>query len=143
MTVVGCIPGVVQGERLAAVGVWEEHPQHGPQFKAEEAECLLPEEEEEIEHYLASGAIKGIGPATAEKIVARFGGETFSVIAEEPERLTCIKGITAKRAQEIAESFRQRMGVKRLMEFLSRYELPVAVGLQLYKRFENTERSWI
>ena len=135
MTVVGCIPGVVQGERLAAVGVWEEHPQHGPQFKAEEAECLLPEEEEEIEHYLASGAIKGIGPSTAEKIVARFGTESFAVIAEEPERLTCIKGITAKRAQEIAESFRQRMGVKRLMEFLSRYELPVAVGLQLYKRF--------
>ncbi len=135
MTVVGCIPGVVQGERLAAVGIWEEHPQHGPQFKAEEAECLLPEEEEEIEHYLASGAIKGIGPATAEKIVARFGGETFSVIAEEPERLTCIKGITAKRAQEIAESFRQRMGVKRLMEFLGRYELPVTVGVQLYKRF--------
>ena len=135
MTVVGCIPGVVQGERLAAVGVWEEHPQHGPQFKAEEAECLLPEEEEEIEHYLASGAIKGIGPATAEKIVARFGAETFAVIAEEPERLTCIKGITSKRAQEIAASFRERMGVKRLMEFLSRYELPVAVGLQLYKRF--------
>lgn len=135
MTVVGCIPGVVQGERLAAVGVWEEHPQHGPQFKAEEAECLLPEEEEEIEHYLASGAIKGIGPATAEKIVARFGAETFVVIAEEPERLTCIKGITSKRAQEIAVSFRERMGVKRLMEFLSRYELPVAVGLQLYKRF--------
>ena len=135
MTVVGCIPGVVQGERLAAVGVWEEHPQHGPQFKAEEAECLLPEEEEEIEHYLASGAIKGIGPSTAEKIVARFGTESFAVIAEEPERLTCIKGITAKRAQEIAESFRQRMGVKRLMEFLSRYELPVTVGVQLYKRF--------
>lgn len=135
MTVVGCIPGVVQGERLAAVGVWEEHPQHGPQFKVEEAECLLPEEEEEIEHYLASGAIKGIGPATAEKIVARFGGESFAVIAEEPERLTCIKGITSKRAQEIAESFRQRMGVKRLMEFLGRYELPVTVGMQLYKRF--------
>ena len=134
-TVVGCIPGVVQGERLAAVGVWEEHPQHGPQFKAEEAECLLPEEEEEIEHYLASGAIKGIGPATAEKIVARFGVESFAVIAEEPERLTCIKGITAKRAREIAESFRSRMGVKRLMEFLGRYELPVTVGVQLYKRF--------
>ena len=135
LTVVGCIPGVVQGERLAAVGIWEEHPQHGPQFKAEEAECLLPEEEEEIEHYLASGAIKGIGPATAEKIVARFGAETFAVIAEEPERLTCIKGVTSKRAQEIGASFRERMGVKRLMEFLSRYELPVAVGLQLYKRF--------
>lgn len=135
LTVVGCIPQVVPGERLEASGVWEEHPQHGEQFRAEETECLLPEEAEEIEHYLASGAIKGVGAATAEKLVRRFGTETLAVIAEEPERLTCIKGITAKRAQEIAESFRERMGVRRLMEFLSRYELSAAVGLQLYRRF--------
>ncbi len=135
LTVVGNMAQAAPGERLTAEGVWEEHPQHGPQFRAEEVECLLPEEEEEIEHYLASGAVKGIGPATADKIVRRFGAETFAVIAEEPERLTCIKGITAKRAQEISESFRERMGVRRLMEFLSRYELSAAVGMQLYRRF--------
>lgn len=134
-TVVGCIPGATPGERLAAVGVWEEHPQHGSQFHAQETECLLPEEEDEILQYLASGAVRGIGAATAERIVARFGRESFAVIAEEPERLSVIKGITAKRAQEISRSFRERMGVKRLMEFLSRWELNAAVGMQLYRRF--------
>ncbi|MGM9619549.1 MAG: ATP-dependent RecD-like DNA helicase [Oscillospiraceae bacterium] len=134
-TLVGCVPGAAPGERLSACGVWEEHPQHGTQFHAEETECLLPEEEEEIERYLASGAVKGVGPATAEKIVSRFGAETFTVLAEEPERLTCIKGVTAKRAQEIAESFRERMGVRRLIEFLGRYELPVTLSMQLYRRF--------
>ncbi|MGM9661639.1 MAG: ATP-dependent RecD-like DNA helicase [Oscillospiraceae bacterium] len=135
LTLVGCVPGAAPGERLSAYGVWEEHPQHGTQFHAEETECLLPEEEEEIERYLASGAVKGVGPATAEKIVRRFGAETFTVLAEEPERLTCIKGVTAKRAQEIAESFRERMGVRQLMEFLGRYELPVTLSMQLYRRF--------
>ena len=135
LTVVGCIPCAAPGERLSAVGVWGNHPQHGPQFTAEEVERLLPEEEDEIESFLASGTIRGIGPATAEKLVRRFGRETLTVLAEEPEKLAQIQGITAKKAKEIAENFRARMGVRQLMEFLSRYSLPLSLSMRLYARY--------
>lgn len=135
ITVVGIIPCAAPGERLSASGVWENHPQHGEQFRAEETERLLPEEEDEIEQFLASGAVKGIGPATAEKIVQRFGRDSLYILSEEPEKLRCIKGVTAKKAQEMAESFRAQMGVRRLMEFLARHELPLTLSMQLYRRY--------
>ena len=119
ITVVGCIPCVAPGEHLAVSGVWETHPQHGEQLKALELERTLPEDEDEILSYLASGICKGVGPATAQRIVDRFGVDTLDILEREPERLSLIKGITAKKAQEIAESFRQHIGLRRLMAFLS------------------------
>ena len=78
----------------------------------------LPEDEEEIVSYLSSGVCKGVGPATARRIVDRFGTDTLDILEREPERLTALKGVTAKKAQEIAESFRRHMGLRRLMAFL-------------------------
>lgn len=80
ITVVGCIPCVAPGEHLAVSGVPETHPQHGEQLRAVELERSLPEDEEEIFSYLSSGICKGVGPATARRIVERFGAETLDVL---------------------------------------------------------------
>ena len=135
VTVVGCIPCVAPGEHLAVSGVWEQHPQHGEQLRAVELERTLPEDEEEIFSYLSSGICKGVGPATARRIVDRFGAETLTVLEREPERLSLIKGITAKKAQEIAASFRQHMGLRRLMAFLAQYQLPPVLAMQLRQQY--------
>ena len=86
VTVVGCIPCVAPGEHLSAVGTMETHPQHGEQLRAVELERSLPEDEEEIASYLGSGVVKGVGPATARRIVDRFGTETLDSLEREPER---------------------------------------------------------
>jgi exodeoxyribonuclease V alpha subunit len=138
ITVVGCIPCVAPGEHLAVSGEWETHPQHGEQLKALELERTLPEDEDEILSYLASGICKGVGPATAQRIVDRFGVETLDILEREPERLSLIKGITAKKAQEIAESFRQHMGLRRLMAFLAQYQLPPVLAMQLRQQYGDT-----
>ena len=135
VTVVGCIPCVAPGEKLTADGLWVSHPSYGQQFAAETVERLMPETEEELISYLSSGIIKGVGPATAERLVERFGGETLAVIEEEPERLSTVKGITSKRAMEISAAFRELTGLRRVMEFLARYELPVELAMRLYRTY--------
>ena len=131
VTVVGCIPCAAPGEHLAVSGVWEQHPQHGEQLRAVELERSLPEDEEEIFDYLSSGVCKGVGPATARRIVDRFGSETLDILEQDPGRLSLIKGITKKKAQEIAASFRQAMGLRRLMAFLAQYQLPPVLAMRL------------
>ena len=135
VTVVGCIPCAAPGEHLTVTGVRETHPQHGEQLRAVELERSLPEDEEEIVCYLASGVCKGVGPATAERIVDRFGTRALDILELEPERLTELKGITARKAQEIAESFRRHMGLRRLMAFLARYQLPPVLAMQLRRQY--------
>jgi len=135
ITVVGCIPCVAPGEHLTVSGVWETHPQHGEQLRAVELERMLPEEEEEIFSYLSSGICKGVGPATARRIVDRFGAATLEILEREPERLNLIKGVTARKAQEIAESFRRHMGLRRLMAFLAQYQLPPILAMQLRQQY--------
>ena len=131
VTVVGCIPCAAPGEHLTVSGVWETHPQHGEQLRAVELERSLPEDEEEIFDYLSSGVCKGVGPATARRIVDRFGSETLDILERDPGRLSLIKGITEKKAQEIAASFRQAMGLRRLMAFLAQYQLPPVLAMRL------------
>ena len=135
VTVVGCIPCVAPGEHLTVTGTWETHPQHGEQLRAEELERSLPEEEDEILAYLSSGICKGVGPATARSIVERFGLDTLDSLETEPERLQMIRGITAKKAMEIGAMFRQHMGLRRLMEFLSRYQLPPVLAIRLRQQY--------
>ena len=135
ITVVGCIPCVAPGEHLAVSGVPETHPQHGEQLRAVELERSLPEDEEEIFSYLSSGICKGVGPATARRIVERFGAETLDVLEREPERLTTLKGVTARKAQEIAESFRRHMGLRRLMAFLAQFQLPPVLAMELRRQY--------
>lgn len=135
ITLVGCVPCAAPGEELVATGSFVSHAQYGEQFQAAEVERHMPTDETEILNYLASGAIRGIGPATAEKLVARFGADTLNILESEPEQLTAIKGITAKRAREMGEVFREQMGLRRVMEFLTHYDLPVTLSVPLYRRF--------
>ena len=143
VTVVGCIPCAAPGEHLTVSGVMEQHPQHGEQLRAVELERALPEDEEEIFSYLASGIIKGVGPATARRIVDRFGPETLDILETEPRRLSLLKGVTEKKAQEMGESFRRHMGLRRLMEFLARYQLPPVLAMELRERYGDAALEMI
>ncbi len=143
VTVVGCIPCAAPGEHLTVSGVMEQHPQHGEQLRTVELERALPEDEEEIFSYLASGVIKGVGPATARRIVDRFGPETLDVLETEPRRLSLIKGVTERRAQEMGESFRRHMGLRRLMEFLARHQLPPVLAMELRERYGDAALEMI
>ena len=135
ITVVGCIPCAAAGEGMTVTGVWVNHPVHGPQLSAESVERRLPQEEEDIVSYLSSGILKGIGPATAQRLVERFGTDTLRVLEEEPERLRTIKGITAKKAVELSEAFRALTGLRQVMEFLARYDLPVYLAMAVQRTY--------
>ena len=135
ITVVGCIPCVGPGEAMTVTGVWVNHPSYGTQLTAELVERRMPEGEDEIVSYLASGIIKGVGAATAARLVEKFGMDTLAVIEDEPERLSTIKGITAKKAMEISAAFRELTGLRRVMEFMARYDLPVTLAMQLYRAY--------
>ena len=143
VTVVGCIPCAAPGEHLTVSGVMEQHPQHGEQLRAVELERALPEDEEEIFSYLSSGIIKGVGPATARRIVDRFGPATLDILETEPRRLSLIKGVTEKKAQEMGESFRRHMGLRRLMEFLARHQLPPVLAMELRERYGDAALEMI
>ncbi len=134
-TVVGCIPCAAPGKRLLLTGSWTSHPQHGEQFSAQDVERRLPDEEDDILSYLSSGVVRGVGPATAQRMVERFGRDTLDILEQEPERLSELKGVTRKKAMEISASFRSQMELRRLMAFLARYELPVGLAMPLTRRF--------
>ena len=135
ITVVGCIPCAAAGEGMTVTGVRVNHPVHGPQLSAESVERRLPQEEEDIVCYLSSGILKGVGPATAQRLVERFGTDTLRVLEEEPERLRTIKGITAKKAMELSEAFRALTGLRQVMEFLARYDLPVYLAMAVQRTY--------
>jgi len=137
VTVVGVIPMTVVGERLMITGRWNSHASYGRQFEAEFLERLMPESEMEILAYLSSRAIKGVGARTAERMVKLFGRNTLEVIEQHPERLTEISGISERKAREISESFRQQIGIRRLMEFLSAHNLPAELSMRLYRLYGN------
>ena len=134
-TVVGTLPAAYPGEELRAFGEWSTHPSHGRQFKAEYAERSLPHSAEAIYEYLAGHAVQGVGPATAALIVERFGERTLDVIEREPEKLTLIRGISARKAEQISASFRRQAGLRRLMEFLCSHELRPLLAVRLYKYY--------
>ena len=141
VTVVGCIPGVAPGESLWAQGSWKRHPTYGEQFKAEVARRGMPQGEKAIFDYLASGAVKGIGMATAKRMVEEFGEAALDVLENAPEKLTAIKGITKARAQTMGETFRLQMGMRRLLDFLSAHGLPPQLGMPLYRQYGDRARE--
>ena len=140
-TVVGCIPGVSEGEGLTATGKWESHPSYGAQFRAEYAERRMPSGVDAIYEYLASGVIKGVGARTAQLLVAEFGASTLRVIEDEPERLTDVRGITEKKAAEIHERFLRVVGLRRLMDFFAEYSVPPFAAARLYRVFGEDARA--
>ena len=135
ITVVGTIPVPVAGERLIVTGKWGTHANYGRQFEAEFLERMLPDSSKEILAYLSSRAVRGIGPKTAEKIVAAFGEDSLKILERAPERLTEISGISMKKALEMGASFRQQVGVRHLIEFLAAYHIPAETAVQLYRAY--------
>ncbi len=135
VTVVGTIPLPVVGERLMVTGKWNSHASYGRQFEAEFLERLMPETAAQIQAYLAGRVIKGIGPVSAARIVAKFGDKTLQIMEREPLRLAEVPGISEARAKAIGEEFRVRVGMRQLMEFFTQHQLPAELALRAYKLF--------
>jgi len=117
-TVVGYLPFINSGDTLKVNGVFIEHQEYGRQFKIETFEKIMPQTLDALERYLANGTIKGIGPATAKKIVGTFGEETINIFKFEPKMLSNIKGITEEKAISIAEEFIANWEIWQLVGFL-------------------------
>ncbi len=133
VTAVGIIPMACEGERVILRGSYTYHKEFGRQFAFDTFEKKLPEEEEDILHYLSSRTIKGVGPVTALKIVNRFGSESFDVIENHPDWLADIPGITAKKARAISESFREQTGMRGVVMFCRDY-MAVGEAARVYKK---------
>ncbi len=132
ITAVGIMPFLSEGEGVSALGKWETNPSYGRQFRVEYYEKQLPATEASIFKYLSSGVVKGIGKVLAKRIVEKFGTDTFEVIEHNPEWLTDINGITAKKAKKIAESFAENFGVRSVMMFCRDFFGP-ATAVKVYK----------
>ena len=140
-TAVGTLPFISPGEKVRLTGEWVNHPEYGAQLQVQECETVLPETRSDIEKYLSSGIVKGIGPSTAKLIMEYFGKNALDVIEREPQRLVEIPGIGKKRAKMIGESFARQQGMRHMMIFLQRYRLSVPMCMRIYKHFgEATER---
>lgn len=135
ITCVGIFSAVAEGENIEAAGDYTEHPTYGKQFKVESFEEKAPEDEEAIERYLGSGAIKGIGLALAARIVRRFKEDTFRIIEEEPERLAEIKGISERKAMEIADQVNEKRDLRQAMIFLQQYGITMNLAVKVYRAY--------
>ncbi len=133
-TVVGYLPFIQKGDSLKVIGKFVTHPDYGDQFKVETFEKIMPQTLDALEKYLANGLIKGIGPATAKKIVKKFGEATVEVLKVNPEELTQIKGITDKKAKEISESFIENWDLWQIVGFLEKFGLGTASAMSIYKK---------
>ena len=131
-TVVGYLPFIRKGDSLKIVGKFVEHKDYGEQFKIETFEKLMPKTLGALETYLANGDIKGVGPATASKIVNKFGEETIYVLKFEPEKLAQIRGITKDKAIEISESFIENWEVWQIVGFLERFGIGAESAKKVY-----------
>lgn len=137
---VGIMPFAASGEHVRLTGEWVEHPDYGRQLKVSQYESIMPATRSGMEKYLASGLIKGIGPATARLLIQHFGLHVMEVLESEPERLVEVEGIGPKRAAMIGESFQEQMEMRNTMMFLQKYDISPALCLKIYRRFgERTQ----
>ncbi|MGI6175070.1 MAG: ATP-dependent RecD-like DNA helicase [Christensenellales bacterium] len=134
-TAVGVMPLLAQGEHVCLSGEWTHHSTYGRQFKVQSYEVVAPDNEADIKRYLSSGIIKGIGPATAELIVEKFGVHTLEVMQFAPERLREIHGIGKTRCAQISEGFAQQQGMRKVMMGLQSFGVTLNQALKLYKAF--------
>lgn len=135
ITCVGIFAAITEGENIEATGDYTDHPTYGTQFKVVSFEEKAPEDEEAIERYLGSGAIKGIGLAMAARIVRRFKEDTFRIIEEEPERLAEIKGISERKAMEIASQVNEKRDLRQAMIFLQQFGITMNLAVKIYNRY--------
>ena len=122
ITVVGYLPFIKKGDTLKIIGKFVEHKEYGEQFKIETFEKLMPQTLGALENYLANGNVKGIGPATAKKIIQTFGEETISILKYTPKKLAQIRGITEEKAIAISESFIENWEIWQIVGFLEKFK---------------------
>ncbi len=134
-TAVGNMPGLAPGESVRLTGKWTSHAEYGEQFKVDFFERILPTGKKQILMYLSSGIIKGIGPATAQKIVSRFGEDALVVIRDMPNELAKIKGISRKKAEEMQASILEKQTVQSVVMFLQPYGVTANFAVKVYKKF--------
>lgn len=133
VTVVGVMADICAGEQLRVTGAWVNHANYGPQFRADACERTLPTSAAAIYRYLASGAVKGVGMATARRLVDAFGEQTLQVMENEPMRMTEIRGITENKALRISTEFKKMFGVREVMLFLGEYGVTPAEAMRVWK----------
>ena len=134
-TAVGSLPEVGEGELLELEGAWTSHHIYGEQFRLTSFEIRRPEDTAAIERYLGSGMIKGVRESLAHRIVSTFGKDTFRILDEEPERLSEIKGISKKKAREIAGQLYEKRDLRDGLLFLARYRIPNTLALKIWKQY--------
>ena len=138
LTCVGSFPTITQGATIEATGVYTHHPVYGKQFQISSFVEKMPEDTYAIERYLGSGAIKGIGAALAARIVRRFDQDTLRIVEEEPERLAEVKGISEKKAREIAAQVTEKADMRKAMIFLQKYGISLNLGAKIYQKYKES-----
>jgi exodeoxyribonuclease V alpha subunit len=134
-TIVGTLPGVHVGELLSVEGEWEKDPKYGRQLHVTSFTQRLPASIEGITRYLGSGLIKGVGPKKAQRIVEHFGEQTLAIIEQQPERLSEVKGISAKDREQIAKSWAEQSEIKELHLFLQSHDVSMNLATRIYKQY--------
>lgn len=135
LTCVGTLPYVSEGELVEISGEYVNHNIYGMQLQVSGYEVLEPEDLISIERYLGSGAIKGVGAALAGRIVRRFKGDTFRIIEEEPERLSEVKGISERKAREIAKQVEEKKDMRRAMIYLQKFGITLSLSAKIYEHY--------
>ncbi len=140
LTCVGIFSVLSEGEMIEVRGERKEHPLYGEQLQASEYDVLAPKDEAAMERYLGSGAVKGVGKTLAARIVRRFGGDTFRIIEEEPERLAEVKGISGRMAMEISAQMEEKRELRQAMMMLTQYGVSLSLAVKIYKKYGA--RTW-
>lgn len=135
VTCVGMCKGLGQGENISAEGEYIDHPVYGRQFKIQTYETVAPTDRAGMERYLGSGAIRGVGEALAARIVKKFGDDTFRIIEEEPERLAEVKGISERKAQEIAVQMEEKKDLREALVYLQQYGISNTLAVKIYNTY--------
>ena len=141
LTCVGSFPVVTQGASVELEGNFTQHPVYGKQFQAVRLTEKMPKDALAMERYLGSGAIKGIGAALAGRIVRHFGDDTFQIVENEPERLSEVKGISEKKAREIAMQIAEKSDMRKAMMFLQKYGISLNLGAKIYQKYGDSVYS--
>lgn len=143
ITVVGVLPEVCVGEELRLKGTWAVHKTFGKQFKAELCERKLPSTSADLYRYLASGAVKGIGPKIAQRIIERFGEDSFDILENHPKSLALINGISLSGAEKMCKAFKEQFSVRQVMIALERYGMTASECLKAYRLYGSNSADII
>ena len=137
ITCVGTLKGLTVGETIEAEGEGITHPVYGAQFKINTYKVIPPEDAESMRRYLASGAVKGIGAALADRIIKRFGADTFRIMEEEPERLVEIKGISERIAREISAQMEEKKELRSALVYLQQFGISNTLAVKIYQTYQD------